>query len=249
MFSGNNGLVNQYFPAIGLPDAAPTFKWLTQADTFLREQMQCRPWKTAGAEYAIFLSGKQIQDDLFFQDDLKEYIIGKRVQGGYLDASKAVQSYSFVDVLSKGLMFGIIQFPQRFNVMTDQNGAGTPMPTLIEPFVKVAADTGFRLLVNQAWLNATYEIAWLVYPNSFKRLAPRPYTGEGLAKFPVQSFFGELRWFVPQDACNAWQDSGFFIYQIMRAFQPQRPHCIVPIAFRRCTSPNGLVPCVATPSF
>lgn len=249
MFSGNNGLVNQYFPDIGLPDAAPTFRWLTQADTFLREQMQCRPFNSGGAEYAVVLSGKQLQDDLFFQDDLKTYLVGKRIQGGYMDASKAAQSYAFVDVLAKGLMFGVIQFPQRFNVMTDQNGVGTPMPTLIEPFVKVAADTGFRLLVNSAWLNAAYEIAWLVYPNSFKRLAPRPYTGEGLAKFPVQSYFGELRWFVPQDSCNAWQDAGFFIWQIMRAFQPQRPHCIVPIAFKRCPSDAGLVPCPSTPSF
>jgi hypothetical protein len=154
-----------------------------------------------------------------------------------------------VDVLAKGLMFGVIQFPQRFNLFVDQNGVGTPMPILIEPFVKVAADTGFRLLVNSAWLNATYEIGYLVYPNSFKRLAPRPYTGEGLAKFPVQSYFGEIRWYVPQDECNAWQDSGYFIYQIMRAFQPQRPHCIVPFAFRRCTSDAGLVPCGGIPSF
>lgn len=252
MVSGNNGLVNQYFPAIGLPDAAPTFKFIAALDTFCREHMICRPFNSTGKEYAVFLSGKELQDALFFQDDLKEYVLGKRVQGGYLEAADAMRSYTFVDVLSKGLMFGVIQMPPRFAVMTDQAGAGTPMPTLIEPMSKVAADSGFRMVMNTAWLNVTtapYEIAFLVYPNSFKRLAPKPYVGEGAAKFPAQTYFGELRWFVPQTTNNLWQDSGLFGWQIMRAFQPQRPHCIVPVAFKRCASDLGLVPCTATPSF
>lgn len=252
MASGGEGLVDQFFPDIGLPNAAPTFTYLTAVDTYCRENQRCVPWNSGQGEYAIFLSGKQLQDQMFFQDDLKQYIIGKNIQGGYLEFSKASQSYAFTNIMAKGLMFGVIQQPQRFRVMTDQDGVGTPMPTLIEPMTKVAADTGFRLIPNPEWLNpatAPYEIAYLVYPNSFKRLAPRPYAGEGAVKFPPQMFFGEIRWFIPQDVANLFQKYGLFGYQIMRAFQPQRPSNVVPIAFKRCPSNLGLTACAATPSF
>lgn len=252
MYSGGNMEVDQPFAAVGLPNTTPTFKALTTADTYNRENMDCRPFSSGNGEYCVMLSGKGLQDKMFFEDDLKEYIIGKPVQGGYLEQTTALKSYAFTNVMAKGMMFGIIQTPPRFADMVDTDGAGTPMPVLINPYIKVATDTGYRLVRNPQWLSpatAPYEIGYLVYPNSFKRLAPVPYTGEGQAKFPAQTFFGEIQWFMPQTVQNMFQKSGLFGYQIMRAYEPVRPHCIVPFAFKRCPSNLGLVACSATPSF
>jgi hypothetical protein len=82
---------------------------------------------------------------------------------------------------------------------------------------------------------------------SFKRLVPEKYVGEGSFKFAPQMHMGELEWhYIKDNDCNIWGDYGWHIYQISRAYQPQRPHHIIPILYKRCKADLGLDECTVT---
>jgi hypothetical protein len=75
----------------------------------------------------------------------------------------------------------------------------------------------------------------------FARLTPEKYSGEGSFKFAPQLAMGELEWVAQRDNdCNLFLDYGQHIYQISRAYQPLRPHAVVPFSYRRCLFDTGL---------
>jgi len=118
------------------------------------------------------------------------------------------------------------------------------VPTLVEPYISVATTKGNARRVNPAWVSAPFEIAFLIGDNSFERLVPERFTGEGSFKFAPQLAMGELQWHYKEDNdCNLFGDFGFHKYEITRAYRPIRPANVIPILFRRCPYDTGIVSC------
>jgi hypothetical protein len=97
--------------------------------------------------------------------------------------------------------------------------------------------------INPAWARARFEIALVIGAESFARLTPAQYTGEGSFRFPAQVSNGEMKFKVIEDNCkNAWGDFGRHFYQIQRAYKPMRPHAVTAIAFKRAVTDFALSP-------
>jgi hypothetical protein len=95
--------------------------------------------------------------------------------------------------------------------------------------------------------SAGYEVAFLIWRNSFKRLVPESFLTDGSGtKWPelANSAMGELIWSnIPDNCLNAYGDRGRFLYQIIRAWQPDLPWAVVPMIYRRCDPTDGLTAC------
>jgi len=171
-----------------------------------------------------------------------ENILIALTTGSYKLGEVAVSAYSFEQAPAyRGIALGTDQRPLRSNGF---NGDGTV--ALIDPVITVANEcknTAYAK-ANPAWLAALYEISFLIADNSFNRLTPERYTGEGTFRFAPQLYMGELEWHYEIDNdCNVFGDFGWHKYQITRAYQPVRPQWIVPIFARRCTADLGLAVC------
>jgi hypothetical protein len=143
----------------------------------------------------------------------------------------------------RGITFGVDQRPIRGSAFV--NG----VLTTVEPFVGVATTKGTASRVNPAWVAAPFEVAFLIGKDSFERLVPERYTGEGSFKFSPQLASGELQWhYVLDNDCNQYGDFGWHKYEITRAYRPVAPANVVPIIFRRCTFDTGIVACATTGS-
>lgn len=143
----------------------------------------------------------------------------------------------------RGITFGLDQRPLRASSVT----AGVPV--YVEPYAGVATTNGTASRVNPAWVQATFEVGFLIGQHSFERLVPERYTGEGSFKFSPQLAMGELQWHYQIDNdCNQFGDFGWHKYEITRAYRPVRPHSVIPILYRRCPFATGIVACVVTGS-
>jgi hypothetical protein len=112
----------------------------------------------------------------------------------------------------------------------------------------VSKNTAFAK-INPAWLAATYEVGFLMFDNTFNRLVPEKYVGEGTFKYAPQLHMGELEWhYIVDNDCNQFGDFGWHKYQITRAYQPIRPQHVVPILYKRCTADLGLPDCAVPDS-
>lgn len=165
--------------------------------------------------------------------------------GGFKLGESALSGYSFeTSPAYRGIAFGIDQTPLR---ATGFNEDGTL--AVVNPRINVdneGTNTSYSV-PNPAWLNADYEVGFLVGQTSFKRLVPERYVGEGSFKFAPQLHMGELDWHYQVDNdCNVYGDFGWHKYQITRAYQPVRPHHIVPILYRRCKADLGLEECTSS---
>jgi hypothetical protein len=217
----------------GVPTGGLTFSWLKSLSDYARYNYQPMMYGQGADEHALFIGSPEIVDVLRNQAPVNN-VLSVTTTGGFKDGKDSLWDYAWVDVNFRGIMMGIDPKPLRFDTV-DASGA----PIFIEPYNKVAPDFGFFNANNPHYLGATYEIGFLCYKNSFKRLVPAKYSGEGDAKWATQMFGGELIWRnVLDNACNAWQDFGNFLYQIARAYQANMPHCVVPIAFKRCLGDN-----------
>lgn len=163
--------------------------------------------------------------------------------GSFSAGEKAITGYRWEGPY-RGISFGVDQRPLRASSLNAQG-----QPVFVEPFVSVATTNGNAARVNPAWVAAPYEVAFLVGKDSFRRLVPERFTGEGTFKFSPQLAMGELQWHYQIDNdCNMYGDFGWHKYEITRAYQPVRPHFIVPILFRRCPFDTGIGACPASGS-
>ena len=172
-------------------------------------------------------------------------VLGMFVAGSYRLGEVSLSGYSFeASPAFRGIAFGIDQTPLRASGF---NPDGTL--ALIDPrtiVANLAKNTAYSI-ANVAWLKAPLEVAFLAGQNSFKRLVPEKYAGEGTFQFAPQMHMGELEWHYKVDNdCNVWGDYGWHKYQITRAYQPVRPQHIVPILYRRCNTDLGLEACAST---
>lgn len=223
-----------YYPL--LPDSPLTFALLFRLAQFEREEMLADPFDVAGVQVAKFIGSFEIierfRQELAVKDDI-HYLAA----GSYRLGEKSIIGYQFEGPY-RGLALANDNQPLRYaNLLS--NG----QPNFIEPVIGVPTTRGVGERRNPAWVNAPYEIGFLIMPDSFKRLVPETYTGEGTFKWAPQLSMGELQWHYIKDTCNKFGDFGQHIYQISRAYQPIRPQNVMPIAYLRCSSTYGITPC------
>jgi hypothetical protein len=93
-------------------------------------------------------------------------------------------------------------------------------------------------------LNASHEVAFLMYEGSFERQVPAPFTGEGKIRFQRQLFGGEIQFMNhPDMESNMFGDYGVMAYRIGRAYRPIYPWFVLPIIYKRCKNTNDLTTC------
>jgi hypothetical protein len=220
-----------------LPNSPLSFNIVYLLGKFLMEEMLAEPYTTQNdGEMLKFIGSTDItntfRDELNIREDMRYAMTGQ-----YKIGEKSIMGYRFEGPY-RGIGFGSDTQPLRFNTIT--NG----IPNFIEPEIAVVTTRGVAARRNPAWVQALYEVAFLIAPNSFKRLVPESYTGEGTFKFNPQLSMGELKWhYVIDNDCNKFGDFGQHIYQISRAFQPIRPQNVIPIIYARCPYNFDTVPC------
>lgn len=191
----------------------------------------------AGAHYK-FIGGSDIIEAFRNEIGVKDVLVALTT-GNVKFGETSLRGYSWESSTAyRGIQFGVDQRPLRASAFT--NG----VPTLVEPFISVPTTKGNARRVNPAWVSAPFEIGFLIGDNTFERLVPERFTGEGSFKFAPQLAMGELQWHYQVDnACNAYGDFGFHKYEITRAYRPIRPANVIPVIYRRCPYDTGIVSC------
>lgn len=238
MFSGDSQAIDTPFTTdVGLPDSPVNFAVLDDLSTFLREDLLVDGFEGPQTEPLLKFIGSQeinrrLRNEIGIREDHRWLAAGQ-----YAVGRDALLKYTWEGPY-RGYAFGTDPQPLRFSVL-DSDG----QPYYIEPEIAVKSSKGVAARVNPAWARARYEIALVVGADSFARLTPAMYNGEGSWKFPSQVSMGELIFRVQMDNCrNVWGDFGRHFYQISRAIKPMRPHAVTAIAFKRSQSDYGLSP-------
>jgi hypothetical protein len=226
-----------------LPTGPMSFKALHYLARYLKENLFADQFEAGGQGQAHFrfIGSSDIVESFRAEADVKDVLLNF-VSGGFKFGEQSLRGYSWETAGAyRGIAMGIDQRPLRASGF---DGAG--LLNLIDPLTtvtNVTTNTAYAK-VNPAWVDADYEVGFLIAQGSFKRLVPEKYVGEGSFKFAPQLHMGELDWHYHIDNdCNAYGDYGHHKYQITRAYQPMRPQFIVPILFKRCTADLGLAAC------
>ena len=239
---GTVGAVNVAFPG-GLPDCPLTWEFVKYLDIHISETLAPEKFGDGAGEYAVLITSGAQNERLRNEAGVRQDVLGITV-GSFAEGKDLLKRYAFVEYPYRGLKTGLDFRPIRFNTV-DANG----YPIGIEPYIAVAADTGLVNSVNPAWAVAQYEVSFLIYKNTFRRVVPERFVGEGDAKFEPQFVMGELNWhYVLDNECNVFGDFGFFKWQVIRAFQSIKPYLCVPILHKRCAQPMGLQACSNFPT-
>lgn len=236
MFDGDMQRIDTPFTtAVGLPNAQPNVKFLQYLGRFMREDLLVEPFEGKNGESVMrFIGSQEVIDNL--RDDANVREDHRYIAAGSYDIGKMTLTRYTWEGPYRGLAFGIDPQPLRFNLL---NGSGQPV--YIEPEIAVETDNGVASRPNPAWVRAKYEVALLMGQDSFRKLAPETYTGEGSFKFPAQSVTGELIWRnIEDNENNVWRDYGRHYYQFTRAYKPERPHAVCAIAYARQQVDFGL---------
>lgn len=220
-----------------LPDAAPNFKTLRRLGGFMKEEMLVDPWESdQGTMFKVIGSDDTIErfrDELDIREDLRALTTGK-----YTIGKKSIDSFAFSGPYRQ---YAFAVDPQPLRAV---GFGGDGWPILVEPEISVATTKGVAARRNPAWITAPYEVMFLICQNSFQRLVPESYTGEGTFKFAPQLHGGQLEWaYFRDNQDNLFGDYGQHIYQISRAYRPFRPHAVLPILYTRCEPDLELEPC------
>jgi hypothetical protein len=228
-----------------LPTGPMTFKALHYIARHMREVLFAE-WFASdkGMPHFRFIGGAD-QVEYFRTETGVENIMIALTQGSFRLGETALTAYSFEQSPAyRGIAFGVDQRPLRASGF---RADGTL--NLIDPMVSVtnATRNTAYAVVNPAWLNAEYEVGFLIADGSFARLVPERYVGEGSFRFAPQLHMGELDWhYVVDNDCNVYGDFGWHKYQITRAYKPMRPQWVVPILYKRCPADLGLTDCTAS---
>jgi len=243
LFTGGNETdVGVKFAPI-LPTGPISFKALQYLVRYVKENLFAEMFEAGGEGqmHARFIGSTDIINAFREETGVKDVLLSF-VSGSYRFGEQALRGYSFETAGAyRGVAFGVDQRPLRASGFT-----GSGLLNLIDPLTIVtnAEKNTAYAKVNPAWAQADLEVAFLFFTNSFRRLVPEKYTGEGSFKFAPQLAMGELDWHYQIDNdCNTFGDFGWHKYQITRAYQPERPQFVIPILFKRCPADLGLVDC------
>jgi hypothetical protein len=224
----------------GLPTSAVSHKFLVALSNYMRDNLSPEFFGSGAGQHFVFIGSSSQVEVLRNEAGIKQEQLSI-VSGGNGEEKDALKKYAFIDYPYRGIKLAIDQQPLRFDTV---NGSG--MPNFIEPLVRTVTDYGVENMTNPDWVNAQYEVGFLLSKGTFKRLVPERFTGEGTMKFSPQFVMGELDWHYQLDStCNVWGDFGFHKYQIVRAFQARRPHGVIPILYKRCAEDLGLSTCTS----
>lgn len=235
--SGDMQVLGAPWAAGSVPDGAMNFKTLYKIGSFLREEMLAEPFATSEGEFfQVMASADQIET--FRNDaDVKEDLIGLTT-GQFKLGEQSISGYQFQGY--RGFAFGIDQQPLRASGFDSSGNL-----VLVNPTIAAAVTNGFGQRRNPEWVNAPYEVMFVVAGEAFKRLVPESYTGEGTFRFAPQLAMGELEWtYFRDNDCNLYGDFGQHIYQIQRAIQPIRPQNVCAIVYKRCQFNGALSTCI-----
>jgi hypothetical protein len=236
--TGDMQQINTLFAPVA-PNGPLNFKTLYKLATFLREEMLAEPFATKEGEY---FKGLFSVDQIEILRDGADVLQDARylTAGSFKLGEEIITGYSFEGY--RTIALGIDQQPLRATGY-DNNGN----LILVNPIVSTPVTNGFAQRRNPAWVNATWEVGFLIAGESFKRLIPEQYVGEGTFKFAPQLAMGELKWVNVQDwDCNLWQDFGQHIYQIERAYEPIRPQNVIAVLYQRCPFDGLPLPCTTS---
>lgn len=226
-----------------LPTGPMTFKALHYIARYLREVLFAEWFVDSGSMPSFRFIGGADQVEYFRNEIGVENVMCCLTSGGYKLGESVLTKYQWeTSAAYRGISFGVDQRPLR---ATGFNPDGTL--AIVDPVTIVAnpARNTAYAKANPAWLNADYEVGFLVAEGSFERLVPERYIGEGSFKFAPQLHMGELEWHYEIDnGCNQWGDYGWHKYQITRAYKALRPEHVVPILYKRCKADLGLVDCI-----
>lgn len=222
----------------GVPTAPVSHKFLIALSNYMRDNLSPQFFGEGAGQYFVFIAGSDMVEALRNEAGLKQELLAY-VSGADAGVNAAVKKYAFIDYPYRGIKLAIDQQPLRFNTV-----GGTGFPDLIEPLDRTTTDYGVENATSSNWVNADYEVGFLVSKGAFRRLVPERYVGEGEFKFEPQFTMGELLWRnIIDNTCNPFGDFGYHLYQIERAIQAARPHGVIPVLYKRCAVDLGLVAC------
>jgi len=239
ILTGGYNQVNVNFLG-GLPTTAVTHKFLVALSNYMRDNLSPEFFGDGSGQYFVFIASSDQIEALRNQSNVNTEMLAF-AKGSFKDAKDELMKYAFIDYPYRQIKLAIDQQPLRFNTV-DSNG----FPVLIEPLVRTATTSGVSNVTNPDWVEAKYEVGFLVSKGTFRRLVPERYVGEASFKFQPQFIMGELDWVnIRDNVCNPWGDFGYHIYQVVRAFQARRPHGVVPVLYKRCALDFGFATCAA----
>jgi hypothetical protein len=235
--SGGEWQVDVAYPT-GVPTGYLTWSLLRRIDTYVKENFAVQLFGNGSDAHSVFIGSSDAVEILRNDTSLKgDFNIA--TQGSFKDAKDATFKYQFIDVAYRGIKFAIDHKNKRFNTL---DGDGNPI--FIEPYINQVADNGVIRVTNPAWVDAQYEVGFLVYKGAFKYNVPKQYLGEGSFKFAPQFTSGQIEWYNVKQDCNKFGDRGNHIYRIIRSIHPVVPHAVVPLLIKRCaTGWGGGEPC------
>lgn len=237
--------INVLFAQV-LPTGPLSFKTLHYLARVLKERLWADMWPAngEGMEHYRFIGSSDAIELMRNEVGVTAIMMGLAA-GQYQLGELSLAGYSWEQATAyRGLAFAVDQTPLRASGFNEDGTLA-----LINPRICVTdEDTNTAYSVhNPAWLDAEYEVGFLVGMGSFRRLVPERYVGEGTFRFAPQLVAGELDWHYEIDNdCNVWGDYGWHKYQIVRAYEPVRPHHIIPILYKRCPADLGCEPCEST---
>ena len=236
--TGDMQQINTQF-ANNTVDSPLNFKTLYRIGSFLREEMLAEPFASKDGEFFQVLLGADAIESLRNDADVKEDLL-YLTAGSFKLGEESISGYQFMGY--RGFAFGIDQQPLRSTGLT---GGGDLV--LVNPIIAQAVTNGFGQRRNPDWVAAPYEVGFVIAGESFKRLVPEQYVGEGTFRFAPQLSMGELEWtYFRDNDCNLYGDFGQHIYQIQRAIQPIRPQNVCAVLFKRCPFDGQPLPCSTT---
>lgn len=239
MITGGENQIAVAVPAIE-SDTRLTFSRLQSINQWMQENVFAQPFDDGNAK---FIGSIGILNDL--RDDLGGAAgpgganivpLGQVAAGGNRMAIDALTSYAFQPTY-RGIDFGLDPRPLRLN----WNGAGYDP---VSPDSLYTGTVGSGAVTSQDWIEASHEVAFLFYKDSFERQVPAAWTGEGKARFSRQMFGGEIQFMNhPDMSCNLWGDWGVAAWRIGRAYRPLKPWFVLPIIYKRCQEAENEVAC------
>lgn len=235
----SSGLNTPFAPG-RTPNSPLTFKFLKFIANYLTHNLLAGSefkWGNGASGVFRFISDQQTIDGFRNDDALRLDL--RAIAAGCCDEGKRnLGSYSWLGPW-QGIEFGVDQSIIRVSGIRDD---GTVC--CVEPFAEAAASQGTKRVINEAWVNAPYQISFLMAKGSFVREIPAEFLGEGLTKFERQNWGGKLTWHNVKDNCdNITGNKGFHYWQLAAAFRPERPEFAIPILHARCVDDMGLVSC------
>lgn len=244
MVSGDVQAIDVSFNDDNPPDTAPTWKFLKYLESWAHEALLAEPFESEAGTICKVIAGADIIDVLRDELDVR-YDMRALTTGRYSLGEETITGYSWYGPF-QGVGLGIDQQPLRFDTFEELNGQ--LIPDFIEPEIAVQVSKGIGARANPDYLEAQYEVLFMCFSNSFRRLTPETYTGAGEWRFPPQFSQGELEFSVIRDNdCNAFGDFGYHLWQVTRAYRPERPHAVIPVAFKRCQPDFGFATCAGYP--